>query len=385
MTHRYSFAALFLLPLTAAATEPPAVRLVRPADGGPAVVEVTGVGPAALAKLKAADPVPREWGQLLRVVVAGGTPRELADRPPVSGSYSVTPTGIRFEPQFKLTPGLTYRATFDPSRLPGGDPKAAPVVADLTIPKPPPGPPVAVTAVYPSANVLPENTLRFYVHFSGPVTRGDIYRHFKLLRADGTEVKTPFLDLDEELWARDEERVTIFFHPGRIKRGLEPRETEGPILEAGKRYMLVIDRRWEDGEGRPLAAEFRKTFTAGPPDDQPVDPQSWSLMPPRAGSDSPLIVRLAKPLDRALLKSFVWVADGAGNRVPGAVTVGGGERVVTFAPAVPWARGDYRLVVDTRLEDVCGNRVGRPFEVDVFRPVQRMVTAETVERPFAIR
>jgi hypothetical protein len=369
----------------AAAQPKPEIRLVGPSADAPAVVEVTGMRPAALAKLKAANPEPAEWAALLRVVVAEGKAEDVAARPPVAGTYSVTATAIRFEPQFKLTPGLKYRATFDPAKLPDGDPKATPVVADLTIPKPPPGPPVSVTAVFPSGNVLPENTLRLYVHFSGPMSRGDIYRHFKLIRDDGKEVPSPFLELDEELWARDEDRVTIFFHPGRVKRGLEPRETVGPILEFGRRYTLVIDRKWEDAEGKPLAAEVRKAFTAGPPDDEAVDPQTWTLIPPRGVSDAPLILRLAKPLDRALLGSLVWVTDGLGNRVPGAVTVGGGERVLTFAPARPWARGEYKLVVDTRLEDVCGNRVGRSFEVDVFHPVQRKIETRTVERPFAVK
>ena len=61
------------------------------------------------------------------------------------------------------------------------------------------------------------------------------------------------------------------------------------------------------------------------------------------------------------------------------------ERVVTFAPKRPWAKGDYKLVIDARLEDVCGNRVGEPFEVDVFKPVTRKIEAKTFERPFTVR
>ncbi|HJZ56388.1 MAG TPA: hypothetical protein VKE74_15595 [Gemmataceae bacterium] len=380
------FALVLALALTLRAADPkPEVRLARPTADGPAVVEVTGLSADALAKLKTAELAPAEWAAILRVVVAEGTPEDITGRPPVAGTYSVTADAIRFEPAFKLTPGVKYRATFAPSKLPGGDPKAIPITADLLIPKPPPGPPTSITAVYPSGNLLPENTLRLYAHFSGPMTRGDIYRHFKLVRDDGAEVKAPFLELDEELWSLDSTRVTIFFHPGRVKRGLRPREEEGPILEEGRRYTLVIERKWEDAEGRPLVAEFRKAFAAGPPDDQVVDPATWALVAPRAGSDSPLIVRLAKPLDRALLGSMVWVADATGERVAGTVTVGGGERVVTFAPAKPWARGEYRLVVDTRLEDACGNRVGQPFEVDVFHPIQRKIETKTVERRFAVR
>jgi hypothetical protein len=34
---------------------------------------------------------------------------------------------------------------------------------------------------------------------------------------------------------------------------------------------------------------------------------------------------------------------------------------------------------------VCGNRVGEPFEVDVFKPVTRKVETKTVERRFAVK
>ena len=64
--------------------------------------------------------------------------------------------------------------------------------------------------------------------------------------------------------------------------------------------------------------------------------------------------------------------------------VGGGERLLTFTPLEPWRAGDYRLVIDTRLEDVCGNRVGRPFEVDFFGPITREIRIETVTIPFNV-
>ena len=38
-----------------------------------------------------------------------------------------------------------------------------------------------------------------------------------------------------------------------------------------------------------------------------------------------------------------------------------------FTPAEPWEVGKYDVAADTALEDVAGNQIGRPFEVDVFR------------------
>ena len=372
------------LSLSLAEARPPEVRLVPAKPGEPAAVELTGLDKATLTALRDAKLTPDEWAEFCRVVVDGGKPEEVAARPPVAGTWSVTADAIRFDPQFPLVPGLSYRVTcrlHDIRRL---NPRADGFSLTLTVPKPPPGPRVSIAAVYPSADRLPENTLRLYVQFSGRMSRGDIYRHVKLVRDDGHEVSHPFLEIDEELWSADGTRITLLFHPGRVKRGLRPREEDGPILEEGRRYTLTISKDWEDAEGRPLTAGFSKTLSAGPPDDEPVNPDAWALIPPRGG-DTPLIVRLAKPLDRALLERLLWVTDAAGRKVDGTVTVGGGERVVTFAPAAPWRRGDYKLVVDTRLEDVCGNRVGEPFEVDVFKPITRKIEGKTADRPFSVR
>ena len=35
-----------------------------------------------------------------------------------------------------------------------------------------------------------------------------------------------------------------------------------------------------------------------------------------------------------------------------------------FVPHAPWRAGEYRLVVLSILEDLAGNQIGRPFEVD---------------------
>jgi hypothetical protein len=205
-----------------------------------------------------------------------------------------------------------------------------------------------------------------------------------LLDAASKEVSAPFLELDEELWSPDQKRFTLYLDPGRIKRGLKPREEVGPVLEEGKSYTLVIDREWQDAEGNILRETFRKKFTVGPPDDEPIDPKNWELAPLSAGSRQPLMVRFPKPLDHALLHRLIWVANAAGKRVPGTASVSQEETEWRFTPENPWPPGEFHLVVDKALEDLAGNTVGRPFEVDVFRPVQRELKSETVKLPFRI-
>ena len=146
------------------------------------------------------------------------------------------------------------------------------------------------------------------------MSRGEAYRRIRLLDAAGKPVDDPFLELDEELWSPDGTRFTLLFDPGRIKRGLKPREEVGPVLEAGKSYYLVIDRDWLDADGKPLKAGFRKTFRVGPPDETSPDPKTWSVRPPAPETRDPLEVRFPEPLDRALLDRLIAVRDGADKR-----------------------------------------------------------------------
>jgi hypothetical protein len=293
---------------------------------------------------------------------------------------------VRFEPRFPLARGVRYRAVFRGARLPGGGGAAkAPLEVVLELPGPKRVASTVVRAVYPSADRLPENQLKFYLHFSAPMAAGDSYRHVRLLDAGGKAVDLPFLELDQELWTRDGKRLTLFLDPGRIKRGLKPREEVGPVLEEGKRYTLLIDRTWLDAEGNPLKEPFRKAFSVGAPDDKPPDPKTWKLAAPAAGTRAALRVTFPKPMDHALLHHMLWVTDPAGRKVAGTVAVSGQEKAWQFTPQAAWRAGAHHLVADTQLEDLAGNGIGRPFEVDVFRPVERAVKEETVRVRFEVR
>jgi hypothetical protein len=42
-------------------------------------------------------------------------------------------------------------------------------------------------------------------------------------------------------------------------------------------------------------------------------------------------------------------------------------------------------VIDAALEDLAGNSLARPFEVDVVRPIEREVVKQTVRVPFTVQ
>jgi hypothetical protein len=362
------------------AAKPDAAPVVRLNEGkGGVTVDVTGLDGEALAGLAPDSP---KWARVLSVHVERGA-KDRDDQPAVLGSHRVEKGVLRFVPRFALVRGVRYRVVLRPAELPGGKGKTVEVV--LALPKPERKPTTVVTRVYPSADRLPENQLRFYLYFSAPMNQGDSYRHIQLLDAKGKAIDLPFLELDQELWGPTGTRFTLFFDPGRVKRGLKPREEVGPILEEGKRYTLVIARTWKDAEGVPLKQSFRKTFSVGPPDDRQPDPKKWKLTAPSAGTRAPLRVALGKPLDPAMLQRVVWVVDAEGKKVAGKVTVTDRETTWLFTPQRPWQVGAYHLVADTRLEDLCGNSIARPFEIDVLRRVEREAKTETVKVPFAVK
>lgn len=350
-------------------------------SGEETAFEVVGLTGQQLARLRKAPDREALGKDLFAVFVA---PRR-DGRPPMLGTYEITDDALRFVPMFPLQPGLKYTAVFRPQALPqseGAETKS--LKRTFSVPETPPSEPTVVEEVYPTGKELPENLLKLYLHFSAPMSQGGVYRHIHLYDASGNEVDYPFLRLEEELWDETGTRLTVFFDPGRIKRGLKPREEHGPILEEGKEYTLVIDRDWPDAAGYALKAEFRKTFRATAPDDVQPDPQKWRLSPPAAGTAEPLRVRFREPLDHAMLQRVLTVVDAAGQPIAGTIRVDRGETRWRLVPEAPWAPGRYELRVETTLEDRSGNSIGRPFEVDVFRTVQRSVRSEIVSLPFEI-
>ena len=301
-----------------------------------------------------------------------------ADVPALLGEYAVKGDTLTFKPRFPLQRGVRYRAVV---RATGDKP---PVEQTFLLPKPKMAPTV-VEHVYPSRKELPENLLRFYFHFSAPMSRGDVYKYIRLLDAAGKPVEAPFLTLEQELWDEAGQRFTLLIDPGRIKRGLKPREDVGPALEQGKTYTLEISRDWPDANGEPLKETYRKKFTVVAPDETQPDPKTWKVQAPAAGKAEPLVVTFPKPLDHGMLQRVLWVKDEAGKEIEGIVSVTDEETRWRFTPKAPWRAGAYRLVVDTALEDPAGNSIKRPFEVDVFRPIERRVETKTTELPFTVK
>ena len=300
------------------------------------------------------------------------------DVPQMLGQYRIEAGALVFSPQYPIQPGVKYRAV---ARIPG----SSPVTVLVDIPKPVVKPTTVVDRVYPTASVLPENQLKFYIHFSAPMARGSGYRHIELLDPDGAVVEVPFLELIEELWDPTGKRFTLFFDPGRIKRGLVTQQQLGIAMQEGKRYTLVIDKGWKDAKGNPLAADFKKTFTVGPPDRQPIDIRAWKVNEPTAGTRNPLTLVFPEPMDHAILQRDLDVVDASGAVIEGGITIGAEEKTWIFTPDVAWKRGSYTIRLGTAIADLSGNMINRAFEIDVFDKVDDALLHSKFDLPFTVK
>ena len=296
------------------------------------------------------------------IVVAGAS---LESIQPIAGRFKVSSDAVSFLPRFPFVDGLGYSLLVD---LSPGQQASGPEVWNIQRP-PPDGPPTTeVVAIYPSVDHLPVNQLKFYVHFSSPMSEGFAARAVQVLRDDnGQPIQNVFLAMDPELWDSERRRLTLLLDPGRIKRGLVSNLEAGYPLIEGSPIILAIGTQFRDAGGRPLRDGAKKRYDIGPPLRVRVNPADWRCQAPVAGSKDPLVVKFDRPLDHALLEHTLRVNDPTGWTLAGQSTVGSGEQSWQFAPQSPWQEGRHQVMIDPLLEDLAGNSLNRVFDRDLMR------------------
>ena len=309
---------------------------------------------------------PEGWFSVFPVYAAGN------ETQPMLGTYSFEGSTLTFRPRFPIARGVSYQAKLIS--------KGALLTAAVFDPAPAPPPSTRVTAIYPSTDKLPVNTLRLYIYFSAPMSRGEALQHIHLVTDDGKNARQAFLEIDQELWDPALRRLTLLFDPGRIKRGLVPAQQLGTPLKEGLHYTLSIDKDWHDAQGVTLTQSFEKSFTAIAADRTAPAPKLWRIVTPRADTLDPLIVTFPKPMDHALLQRMLQV-DG----VPGRAVIAQNETAWRFTPGAPWHPGTYSISAENLLEDISGNHLDRPFDVDLSTQAPASVGERRLTLPFAVR
>lgn len=277
---------------------------------------------------------------------------------PLFGSIKREGTTVLFAPSLPLVLGESYRVEaqnadgrWHSERLRLGEPQAG----------------VPSVRLAPTPAVLPANALKVYLHFTQPMEQGVFLERIWLERGDGGVVAGAFRET--ELWSPDGKRLTLWFHPGRQKTGVNLNRDEGPVLREGEKDRLKIAAEWRSAAGVPLGKEFSFGITAGPADHVCPDPARWKISAPQAGTREALRVEFDEPLDPAMLVSALAVKQGD-QAAAGEVKVAADGRSWSFTPVQAWHAGTHTIAIDPLLEDLAGNNLQHPFEVDRDQPVQ---------------
>ena len=285
---------------------------------------------------------------------------------PIAGRFEFDRGSVYFLPRFPFLDGRCYSLLVDPAI--GGQGAGRPEVWTIQRPASDGVPATDVVAIYPSADQLPVNQLKLYIHFSSPMSEGWVARGIQVRRADNAEpLKGVFLTMEPELWDPERRRLTLLLDPGRIKRGLAPNQEAGYPLIEGVPVIVTVATDFRDAAGRSLRTGAVRRYEIGQPVRLRVNPSDWRCSVPNAGSMDPLTISFDRPLDHALLQHSLGVNDAAGLPLAGRGCAGPGELSWCFQPESPWEEGQHQVVVDCRLEDLAGNSLVRVFDRDLRR------------------
>lgn len=314
--------------------------------------------PAEVAAKLPAGPLTQQQGEAV-LTLAFLSDDTKSPGPSMFGKYVRTGNELTFTPRFPLSAGATYRA-----RLKAGEKTTS---LDYRVPVPAAKAPPRIVQIYPTADVLPANHLRFYIYFDRPMRGGkELFKHLAILDEKGKEIEAPWLI--DEIWDEDNNCLILYIHPGRIKWGVDLRELVGPVLHEKQSYTLVVRGEWTDLDGNRIGKDTVKRFRTTAEDRARIELREWKLTAPKTGTRDALTLTIPKSVDYRSLQTGLTVTNAKGRTVAGTIAVGKGETNWRFTPAQPWQAGIHRVSVSPDLEDVAGNTPSRPFDMDQLAP-----------------
>ena len=282
---------------------------------------------------------------------------------PIPGTFHMDQESVRFEPLFPFLKGtsyslIVYEETGDNLNRPFESYDIQSLPNNLE-------PSCEIVSIYPTANQIPVNQLKFYVHFSEPMAEGNSSQSITLQRTDtGEHLSNVFLH-EPELWDHEHKRLTIFLDPARIKRGLQGNVQSGYPLVQGTAIVFTVNENFLDARGAKLKSSQETTYKVGPLERRLVEIKNWQYHYPSIDSLEPITVEFDRPLDHALIQRCICIKDNSGHEVQGYSQAGSEERSWQFFPQIPWSIGQYTIIVEDILEDLAGNSIKRVFDRDL--------------------
>ena len=231
-----------------------------------------------------------------------------------------------------------------------------------------------VTTIYPTQSILPANQLKFYIQFSQPMAV-QAYPHIDLLDSAGEPIYRAILKEIPELWSESRQLLCVWLEPGRIKQGLGPNEKLGTILKEGEEYILKVSADLRDAQGIKIKEEVMKKFTVKADDRAKLNYKDWNVAIPKSNSREAIKISFNETMDYGSVISLLNIENVDGEIIKGTWEAQENESKVYFCPESNWQKGNYKLAINTRIEDLAGNNLIRLFDQDI----QKQAIIEEVE------
>lgn len=272
----------------------------------------------------------------------------------ILGNYKKEGSQIRFTPVIPFSAGEEYQIF-----------KKGGVILEFQIQHNTTKTQPRVVGIYPAIDTVPENLLKMYFVFSEPMQQSTKTLDFiKVFDNETKEEKSIFLSLENELWNLDRTELTLWLDPGRIKKDLIPNQKFGTPLVEGKSYTIKIQKGLENAKGIPLGKSTEKRIVVTKKDNVKPTIDSWQLTIPNLLTKEALGISLNESLDKFLLEETIQLYSGD-TLIEGAVMVSKKATSLLFIPKKAWEKGRYRIVIESRLEDLAGNNLNRLFDRDL--------------------
>ncbi|MEO9872773.1 hypothetical protein [Ekhidna sp.] len=281
----------------------------------------------------------------------------------VIGEYAFENDQLIFKPRFLPDPAIRYIVSFSYPNLAIllSEIEEKSIYTDIISFKPPETTQPEIISVLPKMDVIPANLLRLYLYFSAPMGLENPYDFVSIEDTDGKKLVDPFVIIPEGLWNIDRTRLTLLLHPGRVKQGVGPNMTLGDVLKAGNSYTLKVDKKWKGSSGEALKINFIQKINASNPLRNAINVNIWALKA-KADNIGTLTIVTDRPLDQPLAQRMLFVRNMDGVILPSRVEFENSEKLKILWRAD--GSKELELVIDPRLEDVCGNTPLYAFDLE---------------------
>lgn len=260
-----------------------------------------------------------------------------------------------FTPIVPFSHGKTYRIS-----------SSGQVFSTFTVQERKKGSPPELLTVYPTENTVPENMLKMYFSFSAPMQEvGSSLDFIKVYNKSTNKEIDIFLALEPELWNKNHTILTLWLDPGRIKTGLIPNQEKGlPIVE-GSEYRIHVSKRWRDAHGVELLRDYTKNLHVVRRDAKSPVLSDWNVAVQTLGASHLIIIDFGEPLDAILAQETIKILNIKNEKIVGKFTLKNNEKTIVFESSKLLGKGKYKVLVESRLEDLSGNNLNHLFDVNL--------------------